>query len=101
MNFCLYVFVFKCFIGYDLHHNSILKVLNMFHCPKCHFAAHARTSRYFTDTTKERYHQCTNINCSATFVTTETVERFIVSPGIVLPAVPHPTPSGQQQIHLQ
>nr|DAE40436.1 MAG TPA: DNA-binding transcriptional regulator [Caudoviricetes sp.] len=53
----------------------------MFHCPKCHFAAHARTSRYFTDTTKERYHQCTNINCSATFVTTETVERFIVSPG--------------------
>lgn len=53
----------------------------MFHCPKCHFAAHARTRRYFTDTTKERYHQCTNINCSATFVTTETVERFIVSPG--------------------
>ncbi|MGF6436348.1 transcriptional regulator NrdR family protein [Kosakonia sp. 1610] len=54
----------------------------MFHCPKCHFAAHARTSRYFTDTTKERYHQCTNINCSATFVTTEAVERFIVSPGL-------------------
>lgn len=53
----------------------------MFHCPKCHYAAHARTSRYFSDTTKERYHQCTNINCSCTFVTTETVERFIVSPG--------------------
>lgn len=43
----------------------------MFHCPKCHYAAHARTSRYFSDTTKERYHQCTNINCSCTFVTTE------------------------------
>ncbi|HBN5239256.1 ogr/Delta-like zinc finger family protein, partial [Enterobacter hormaechei] len=26
----------------------------MFHCPKCHYAAHARTSRYFSDTTKER-----------------------------------------------
>ncbi|MGA4664360.1 DNA-binding transcriptional regulator [Enterobacter ludwigii] len=70
----------------------------MFHCPKCHHAAHARTSRYFTDTTKERYHQCTNINCSATFVTTETVERFIVSPGVVVPAPVHPTQSGQQQI---
>ncbi|EMF7246050.1 ogr/Delta-like zinc finger family protein [Klebsiella variicola] len=53
----------------------------MSHYPKCHYAAHARTSRYFSDTTKERYHQCTNINCSCTFVTTETVERFIVSPG--------------------
>ncbi|MCK6912187.1 DNA-binding transcriptional regulator [Enterobacter roggenkampii] len=71
----------------------------MFHCPKCHFAAHARTSRYFTDMTKERYHQCTNINCSATFVTTETVERFIVSPGVVVPAAPHPTSSGQEKIH--
>lgn len=27
----------------------------MFHCPLCHTAAHVRTSRYFTDTTKERY----------------------------------------------
>jgi hypothetical protein len=45
----------------------------VFHCPLCHTTAHARTSRYFTDTTKERYHQCTNINCSCTFVTTETV----------------------------
>lgn len=60
----------------------------MFHCPKCHYAAHARTSRYFSDTTKERYHQCTNINCSCTYVTTETVERFIVSPGVVVPAAP-------------
>ncbi|EMT5571157.1 ogr/Delta-like zinc finger family protein, partial [Enterobacter hormaechei] len=53
----------------------------------------------FTDTTKERYHQCTNINCSATFVTTETVERFIVSPGEVVPVSPHPTTSGQQSIN--
>ncbi|POT60140.1 hypothetical protein C3432_02580 [Citrobacter amalonaticus] len=33
-----------------------------------------------TDTTKERYHQYTNINCSCTFVTTKTVEHFIVKP---------------------
>lgn len=71
----------------------------MFHCPKCNFAAHARTSRYFSDTTKERYHQCTNINCSATFVTTETVERFIVSPGEVVPAVLHPIISDQQPLN--
>ncbi|MXD47114.1 transcriptional regulator, partial [Escherichia coli] len=24
----------------------------MFHCPKCHHAAHARTSRYVTENTK-------------------------------------------------
>lgn len=70
----------------------------MFHCPLCRTAAHARTSRYFTDTTKERYHQCTNINCSCTFVTTETVERYIVKPGEVVPALPHPLPNGQQSI---
>ncbi|MEN4040402.1 ogr/Delta-like zinc finger family protein [Serratia marcescens] len=44
-----------------------------------------------TDATKERYHQCTNINCSATFITTETVERCIVKLGEVTPALPHPT----------
>ncbi|QXB22079.1 ogr/Delta-like zinc finger family protein [Lelliottia amnigena] len=37
----------------------------MFHCPKCRNAAHARMSRYFSDMTNERYHQCTNINCSS------------------------------------
>ncbi|PRD16522.1 hypothetical protein CQW29_06890 [Pantoea coffeiphila] len=51
--------------------------------------------------TKGRYHQCTNINCSCTFVTTETVERFIVSPGEVVPALLHPTTSGQQHIQWQ
>lgn len=51
----------------------------MFHCPKCHHATHARTSRYLSENTKERYHQCTNIHCSCTFVTMESVERYIVS----------------------
>lgn len=53
----------------------------MFHCPECKQAAHARTSRYLSENTKERYHQCTNINCSCTFVTMESVERFIVTTG--------------------
>lgn len=47
----------------------------MFHCPLCQHAAHARTSRYITDTTKERYHQCQNVNCSATFITYESVPQ--------------------------
>ncbi len=55
----------------------------MFHCPLCQHAAHARTSRYITDTTKERYHQCQNVNCSATFITYESVQRYIVKPGEV------------------
>ncbi|WP_332872845.1 ogr/Delta-like zinc finger family protein [Enterobacter kobei] len=54
--------------------------------------------QHTTENSRTPYHQCTNINCSATFVTTETVERFIVSPGVVVPAAPHPTSSGQQQI---
>ncbi|ELS8429667.1 ogr/Delta-like zinc finger family protein [Escherichia coli] len=48
----------------------------MFHCPLCQHAAHARTSRYITDTTKERYHQCQNVNCSATFITYESVAYY-------------------------
>ncbi|MCE9873999.1 DNA-binding transcriptional regulator [Hafnia alvei] len=71
----------------------------MFHCPQSQHAAHARTSRYLSENTKERYHQCTNINCSCTFVTMESVERFIVTPGKVNPASPHPMPGGQQKMH--
>lgn len=72
------------------------EVLAMFHCPLCQHAAHARTSRYITDTTKERYHQCQNVNCSATFITYESVQRYIVKPGEVHAVRPHPLPSGQQ-----
>ncbi|HFN3535232.1 TPA: hypothetical protein ACHFPY_002918, partial [Enterobacter hormaechei] len=32
-------------------------------------------------------------------VSNEVLARFIVSPGEVVPAPPHPTQSGQQQIH--
>lgn len=73
----------------------------MFHCPLCQHAAHARTSRYITDTTKERYHQCQNVNCSATFITYESVQRYIVKPGEVHVVRPHPLPSGQQIMWMQ
>ncbi len=62
----------------------------MMHCPLCKNAAHARSSRYLSDTTKERYHQCTNINCGHTFKTMESITESIMTPGRVNPAPPHP-----------
>ncbi|HEY0209321.1 DNA-binding transcriptional regulator [Acerihabitans sp.] len=62
----------------------------MMHCPLCKNAAHARSSRYLSDTTKERYHQCTNINCGHTFKTMESITESIMTPGHVNPAPPHP-----------
>ncbi|MEG0233751.1 MAG: DNA-binding transcriptional regulator [Hafnia sp.] len=72
----------------------------MFHCPLCKNAAHARSSRYITDTTKERYHQCQNINCGHTFKTMETFESSIMLPGTVIPAKPHPERNGQQTLWM-
>ncbi|HFF8799770.1 ogr/Delta-like zinc finger family protein [Klebsiella pneumoniae] len=45
-------------------------------------------------------YQCTNINCSCTFVTMESVERFIVTPGVIIPAPPHPSTGGQRTLWL-
>ncbi|QHB33256.1 DNA-binding transcriptional regulator [Yersinia canariae] len=67
----------------------------MMHCPLCRTAAHARSSRYLSEKTKERYHQCQNINCSCTFATHETVDRIIVKPGETKPAPPHPSRDNQ------
>ncbi|MCC3704183.1 DNA-binding transcriptional regulator [Rouxiella badensis] len=67
----------------------------MMHCPKCQHSAHARTSRYLSPTTKERYHQCQNINCSCTFKSLETIEDIIVAPGEVKPVPPHPSRMNQ------
>ncbi|HBV2257933.1 MULTISPECIES: ogr/Delta-like zinc finger family protein, partial [Klebsiella] len=47
----------------------------MMHCPFCKKSAHARTSRYLSENVKQRYHQCTNIECSATFRTTEAIDE--------------------------
>ncbi|EMF5053018.1 MULTISPECIES: ogr/Delta-like zinc finger family protein [Serratia] len=48
-----------------------------------------------SENTKERYHQCQNINWSCTFVPLESIQRQIVSPGNVDIAPPHPTRSNQ------
>nr|EHA3710801.1 levansucrase regulator [Citrobacter freundii] len=72
----------------------------MMNCPKCGHAAHTRSSFQVTDSTKERYCQCQNINCGSTFVTQETVVRFIVTPTIINNAPPHPTPGGQGHMNF-
>ncbi len=58
----------------------------MMHCPLCGKVAHTRSSRYLSESTKERYHQCQNIECSCTFATHESVARVISKPGVNLQA---------------
>nr|WP_315289866.1 ogr/Delta-like zinc finger family protein [Serratia proteamaculans] len=70
----------------------------MMHCPLCGQAAHTRSSSYITSTTKERYNQCTNINCGGTFVSHETFTRMISQPQTVDPVQPHPKSSGQTSL---
>ncbi|EMN8584538.1 ogr/Delta-like zinc finger family protein [Klebsiella aerogenes] len=60
----------------------------MFHCPFCKKAAHVRTSRYLSENVKLSYHQCTNIECSATFRTIESVDGVIRA----APEKPDPAP---------
>lgn len=57
----------------------------MMHCPLCGKAAHTRSSRYLSATTKERYHLCQDANCGCSFATHETVDRLIVRPQLVAP----------------
>lgn len=63
----------------------------MFHCPFCKTNAHSRTSRYLSDNVKQRYHQCMNIECSATFRTLESIDGVIHSPATE-PVIPVPAP---------
>ena len=56
----------------------------MFHCPFCKKTAHVRTSRYLSENVK----QCTNIECSATFRTIESVDGVIRA----APEKPDPAP---------
>ncbi|QNQ21505.1 late control protein B [Kosakonia sp. SMBL-WEM22] len=60
----------------------------MMHCPVCQKAAHARSSRYLSTETKERYHQCQNVECGCTFVTHESLARYIVRPAAAPTASP-------------
>ncbi|WP_099115877.1 ogr/Delta-like zinc finger family protein [Xenorhabdus miraniensis] len=62
----------------------------MYNCPLCKSTAHARSSFWQTEETKERYHQCRNINCGASFVTHETLSHLITKPTTVNKATPHP-----------
>lgn len=67
----------------------------MMNCPLCGCPAHTRSSFTVTSETKERYHQCTNINCSLTFVSHETVVRLISKPQLINMVEPHPAKNGQ------
>ncbi|HDL8054615.1 TPA: ogr/Delta-like zinc finger family protein [Yersinia enterocolitica] len=67
----------------------------MFNCPLCLGAAHTRSSSQITIETKERYHQCINVNCGHTFVTMESFMRSISKPGEINPVEPHPQNGGQ------
>ena len=64
----------------------------MFHCPFCKTSAHSRTSRYLSDNGKQRYHQCMNIECSATFRTLESIDGVTRSPATE-PVIPVPAPA--------
>ncbi|MGR7496003.1 ogr/Delta-like zinc finger family protein [Klebsiella aerogenes] len=70
----------------------------MKHCPLCQGAAHAPSSHNLSSETKERNHQCQNINCGCTFVTHESLARFTVKPSEIEPAPPHPSKYQQQQL---
>ncbi|MGJ0624879.1 ogr/Delta-like zinc finger family protein [Xenorhabdus bovienii] len=67
----------------------------MMKCPLCYHVAHTRSSFEHTPQTKERYNQCQNINCGATFVSHETFVRYVTKPTLIEVAPPHPTNSQQ------
>jgi hypothetical protein len=60
--------------------------------------SHTRSSFEHTLKTRERYNQCQNVNCGATFVTHETFTRWINESSLIEFAPPHPTGAGQQTV---
>lgn len=62
----------------------------MMRCPYCKKAAHVRTSRYLSDNVKQSYLQCTNVFCSATFRTVESIDGVIRPPMEKEPPEPAP-----------
>ena len=71
----------------------------MMNCPLCGLSAHTRSSFQVSSETKERYNQCTNIECGHTFVTHETFVRSICRPQKINSAPAH-TNSTQQSLSL-
>ncbi|QFQ10360.1 ogr/Delta-like zinc finger family protein [Enterobacter sichuanensis] len=68
----------------------------MMNCPLCAQAVHTRSSFQASTHTKERYNQCTNIECGHTFVTHETFVRSVCRPEKISAAPPHPKRMQQQ-----
>jgi len=52
----------------------------MMPCPICQHNSHARSSRILSSETKERYHQCQNLNCSCTFKSMESITGNVARP---------------------
>ncbi|MCG9948928.1 ogr/Delta-like zinc finger family protein [Providencia rettgeri] len=73
----------------------------MMNCPECGHAAHTRSSYQVSSETKERYNQCQNINCSATFISHESVARFISKPGEVDAVKSHINRDKQETLELK
>ena len=57
----------------------------MMHCPYCKSAAHTKSSRYTSEQVKERYHQCTNLDCSCTVKTNESITNVMTAPPLPEP----------------
>lgn len=55
----------------------------------CGQVAHTRSSFQVSNETKERFNQCTNIECGHTFVTHETFVRSVCRPQKMSAAPPH------------
>ncbi|EPL3702378.1 ogr/Delta-like zinc finger family protein [Morganella morganii] len=72
----------------------------MMKCPLCGELARTRSSRDVTTETKERYNQCMNINCGATFVSHETLARYITKPNLINKVIPHQISGIQAQINF-
>lgn len=72
----------------------------MMKCPLCGELARTRSSRDVTTETKERYNQCTNINCGATFVSHETLARYITKPQLIGAVTLHPASDKQLSMGL-
>ncbi|WP_077925891.1 ogr/Delta-like zinc finger family protein [Wohlfahrtiimonas larvae] len=49
-----------------------------FSCPQCGHKAKIVFTKVMTDQTREKSYQCSNILCSSTFVTHETITRFLI-----------------------
>lgn len=90
-------------IGLFLYHYFsyvIIEGVKMMICPLCGSAGHTRSSFQISTTTKERYIQCQNLECSHTFVTHETFVRTVSNPNKVSSAPPHPDKGGQSHMNF-